>query len=441
MPPLPEFKTHFIKYDKLDSDSPLLSMPTISKKNGELKCNYNKITFQKGPFCPELYSKPIILNIVSLVDEEINAEIKEIQEEEENTIVEDKNEDEDEDEGNDKENDKKNDNDNNNEMNKKLEEEKEVNKYKDINSGGEEENEEENENSKEEKDSKTVKNEENKLNEDIPIRNRKDIDSYKYMKVKNYIQSKEPIQIEIYIPNIISKGKKEIQKIRRILKLTAGYTACEIEIEMQILTIPIQLLFSCENYKLEFKNGSYYLKTNQLFSSEKLIFKIQNYIKGDNNKIKTRIESLEGNTSKEPKINIEEENSIIVNMPSIENNEVKRINCKIECYISQNYKIPIIIDCVIIPINYAFQIYDYRNHVLTSNSLSLLLPTGNYSNCSNFKKYFPDNKVEINLHLFIIIPFRQKKIKAIIKARSKSNYNNIKFEFEKKEIDINEKKN
>ncbi len=53
-------------------------MPTISKKDGILKCNYKKITFQKGPFCPELYSKPIILNIVSLVDESIVAEIEKI---------------------------------------------------------------------------------------------------------------------------------------------------------------------------------------------------------------------------------------------------------------------------------------------------------------------------------------------------------------------------
>ena len=77
MPLLPEKKPHFISYDKLNADSPLLSMPTISKKDGILKCNYKKISFQKGPFCPDIYSKPIILNIVSLVDEEIKAEIEE----------------------------------------------------------------------------------------------------------------------------------------------------------------------------------------------------------------------------------------------------------------------------------------------------------------------------------------------------------------------------
>ena len=83
MPSLPETTYHYINYDNLDINSSLLSMPMISKKDGILKCNYNKISFQKCPFYPELYSKPIILNIVSLVDEEIIAEIQEFQEEEE----------------------------------------------------------------------------------------------------------------------------------------------------------------------------------------------------------------------------------------------------------------------------------------------------------------------------------------------------------------------
>ena len=52
-------------------------------------------------------------------------------------------------------------------------------------------------------------------NEDIPVIDRKDIEQMKYMRVKNYIPAKEPIQIEIYIPNSVQRGKKENQKIRR----------------------------------------------------------------------------------------------------------------------------------------------------------------------------------------------------------------------------------
>ena len=75
-----------------------------------------------------------------------------------------------------------------------------------------------------------------------------------------------------------------------MLKLSTASISCKVEIEMNILTVPIELLFSCDNYRLEYKNENYYLKTEQLFSEEKLIFNIQNYVQGENLIVKTRIE-------------------------------------------------------------------------------------------------------------------------------------------------------
>lgn len=96
------------------------------------------------------------------------------------------------------------------------------------------------------------------------------------MKVKNYFQPKEPIQIEIYISNSVQRGKIENQITKWNLKLSAGNSGCEVEIEMKILTVPIELLLSCENYTLEYINENYYLKDYQLFSEEKLVFEIEN---------------------------------------------------------------------------------------------------------------------------------------------------------------------
>ena len=42
MPLLPEEKSHYLNYDNLDIDSSSLSTSLISKKDGVLKCNYNK---------------------------------------------------------------------------------------------------------------------------------------------------------------------------------------------------------------------------------------------------------------------------------------------------------------------------------------------------------------------------------------------------------------
>ena len=419
IPSLPEKKLHFVNYENLNLESPLLltSFPTISKKNGVLKCNYDKISFQKGPFCPEFYSKPIIVNIISLVDEDIKAEIISINDDVQDISIKN-NEGSDESYSKDEKNNigdnivnqglskidsKKENKKNNKKIEKKEEEEEDI-----INID---------------------------IDDNFPVVDRKDIDQIKYMRVKNYIPAKEPIQVKIYIPKCKQRDKKENQKISRKLKLITGNSECEIGIEMKILSIPIELLLSCENYKLEFKDGSYHLKTNQLFPTEKLIFKIQNYIIDENIQIKARIVSLEGNASKEPKINIEK-HIVIVNIPEINNIESKRLNCKIECYISENYKIPIIIDSVIIPINYSFQIYDFLNHSFISDSINIIIPISYPKNY--FIKCLPkNNKLEIELIFLINIPFKNKKIFALIETET--NYN-VTFEFSRKEIILEKEK-
>jgi len=67
---------------------------------------------------------------------------------------------------------------------------------------------------------------------------------------------------------------------------------------MKILTLPIEILLSFKNYKLEYIKGNYHLKTNKIFTKEQLIFDFQNYIQCENYTKKERIDSLEGNTSK-----------------------------------------------------------------------------------------------------------------------------------------------
>ena len=286
-------------------------MPTISKKNGILKCNYNKMSFQKGPFCPEFYSEPIKLKIMSLIDEEIQAEIEEIPDE------------------------------------------------------GEDDNE------KDEEIEVTEKEILEDFNEKINVIDRHDIDLYKYMKVKKNFLAKEPIEVEIYIPNLISKDKKEIQKIKRLLKLKAGTSECKIIIEMNIITVPLQILFSCENYQLQYINENFYLKTEQLLSGEIIQFKIQNYIEGENLIIQTRIDSLDNNNSNIPIITFKKD-TVEVEIPKM--TQIKRLNCKIECYISGNYNIPIIIDSVIIPNDFDFEIYDFSKHCF-NNKIDLFIPS------------------------------------------------------------------
>jgi hypothetical protein len=299
----PENKEHDIDIENINTNSNVLSNPAIIKDGDKLICNYKKITAFKGPICPDLYSQPITLNIISLSDETIKAEIIEI---EDNNISE-------KDNGENSPNaappspDKPN----GEEVKEKIDKElKEI-----VDTEGE-------------------KNGNFEVKEDniehIEELERKDIENNIYMRLeKSEIKSKNEIQIKITIPENINKEKKEIQIIKRKLKLTSTSSNAngEVEIEMKILTVPIELLISCENYKLEYINGVYHLKTYQLFSKEKIIFRIQNYLKGEENIIKARMEYLEGNT---PGVSIdlkEEKDKLIVTLPNIIN-EPKRVNYK-----------------------------------------------------------------------------------------------------------------
>ena len=366
---LPKDKSYYINYDNVNINSSLLSIPFIKKINGVLKCNYNKISIQKGPFYSEFYSKPMILNIISLVDEDLDTEIQEIYEKENG----------------------------------------------------------ENNNSK-------------YFNEKIVEIERKDDELNKYMKVKNVIKANENIQIEIYFPKNINKWEVENQKIRRLLKLKTNETDFQIEIEVKIITLPINLLLSCNNFKLEYMNNNYYLKTNQLYSNEELIFNIQNYFEEGKIKFRNKIDSfpLEGNTSPKPKIILRENNKIKINLPRVRNNEEKRLNFEILFYFNKTYKIPIIIDSVIMSKENIFQAYDFLNKCFISDTLDLIIPNkNNYSN-EGFINYIKENKLEINLHFLIITPhdIKEKNLKASIQVKSKEK--NINFEFEKKEFLLEE---
>ncbi len=52
----------------------------------------------------------------------------------------------------------------------------------------------------------------------------------------------------------------------------------------------------------------------------------------------------------------------------------KDLVVKFEFYNSKNFKIPILIDYAIIPINFNFLVYDFSNHCFTKNDIDLLLP-------------------------------------------------------------------
>lgn len=99
---------------------------------------------------------------------------------------------------------------------------------------------------------------------------------------------------EILIKIIYRQRKKIYQKK---LKITSSLSNPSGEFEIKTLTVSLEILLSWENYELLYKNRIYHLKAYQLFSKGKFTFRIQNYLKGEENIIKEKFEDLGGNAS------------------------------------------------------------------------------------------------------------------------------------------------
>ena len=70
---------------------------------------------------------------------------------------------------------------------------------------------------------------------------------------------------------------------------------------------------------------------------------------------------------------------------------------------------------------YSFQIYDFLSRTFTSNSMDILIPNNQIYN--NFIKFLPNNNLEIDLQFLIKIPYKNKKISALIIIENNYNFN------------------
>jgi hypothetical protein len=159
---------------------------------------------------------------------------------------------------------------------------------------------------------------------------------YKELVKKNIPKEAKNIEIEIRIPTYIERGKKEIHQIHRYLYLKSGDSECEIKIEMNIFTIPFEILLSCSKYELEYnkENEEYRLLTDKLLYGEELIFDIQNYNSSISPlKLFPRIESLEKCTCPQPNIDFAD-NKLKVKIPEYKSDDIKKLHCKINCHLT-----------------------------------------------------------------------------------------------------------
>ena len=326
---LPELQNTYQYFDlnEIEDNPNILSQPLLIQKNNKLFCNYKKIYFNSGPISPELFNELCHLKIYSYVDDCLKVEL-------ENII-----------------------------QNNEQEKENEIN-GNDINENKINEN--------------NIKGNRIEENFERKIIDLCDTNDKQYIKLKKTrIPPESPIDIDFSFPPPNTSKEEKIYRLRRNLKVSNNSSNTNIIIEIIFIVCPIQIDFSCQKYSLTFEDEKYKLNTKKLLKGEIINFKINNNYKEIPFSLKYRITSLDKNTFDEPKIEIINSNEVnlIIQKDEKSIEDIDILNCLLEIYISENIKIPILIDSLIIPTYFDFYIYDYETKNFVTDKMSIYVPT------------------------------------------------------------------
>ena len=207
-------------------------------------------------------------------------------------------------------------------------------------------------------------------NEEENIRDNKGIipGDLKNLYIDKEINQGKNIDLLITIPSLLKEDDGKEKKYRFLGKLVISTekefplnspNTLILDINIIVKTISISLLFSNDKYEMEYKNGRFYLQANELFSNEELLFKFENFRVNNDVHFKVKCKSLEGNSSNiKPKFNEENKNFIKITAPEVKN--PCRLKCLFEFYFNKKDKIQLIIDAVLKPIIFSFEIYDFE---------------------------------------------------------------------------------
>ena len=183
------------------------------------------------------------------------------------------------------------------------------------------------------------------------------------------------ILIEIKIPNAKREDKDEKHIIPFILNFETT-KGLKLNLECKITTIktiPIKSLLSCDKYQFIYKDQKFFLNTDKLISGEEINFSLKNYPNSSLSRFfGARIVALENNSADQPKFSKENTNEVTLEIPKYVKThdlQIPRLNCLFELVLNDNYKISIIIDVIIVPIEFSFELYDYYDKKFTNGDL------------------------------------------------------------------------
>jgi hypothetical protein len=111
--------------------------------------------------------------------------------------------------------------------------------------------------------------------------------------------------------------------------------------------------------------------------------------------LKSSIKSLNNNTYDEPLIEIKDSNEINIIIPNDGKEDIDKLHCLIDIYFSEEKKISILIDSLIISTYFDFYIYDYTKQGFVNDKMDIYIPSF-------------ENECEIELYFLVSIFIKEK---------------------------------
>ena len=213
-----------------------------------------------------------------------------------------------------------------------------------------------------------------------------------FISIKDNLKSNEPIQLFVKPPNTAG-NEPEILTLKGNITITVeSYDPFILPFEIILGILPLKVRIHCLEYKLAEEEQSLRLCCDKIDSGAKINFEIINYYIHDYFLLSADVESLDENEANQPEISINKvKREISLSIPNVEDPTRCHFNLKIA--LSQNLITTIHCDFIIMPLVFAFEMYDFfsRKYVDTSCQLT----------------FIPGSTKTLHFRMTCLFPFKQ----------------------------------
>ena len=205
-----------------------------------------------------------------------------------------------------------------------------------------------------------------------------------------------------------------------------------LECKIIIKTMPIKSILSCDQYSLLYQNQKFILNCDKLISGEEISFKLKNFNSSLNRYLAYRIIALENNSANQPQFSRKNKNKVFFTVPEynkVHDSQIPRLNCLFELVFNDN-KISILIDAIIIPIEFNFELYDYYDKDFKNDDSPIYIYASD--------EILENNKMKVDLIFKMSFLVEGLNIKGELDINNNYNSNSLEI-LPKEKINFNKK--